>query len=269
MQTVQGLPGRAGGAFRADAEHWKLAPHQALALAVVPILIVLTMTAMVPAFDLFVWVTAEDSLMEWLQFLMVFLAGMLLARHGVRLARVRQRLAAVLALTLAAGLIFIAGEEIAWGQRLFGFGTPAALEAVNYQSETTIHNISSLHQAFIYAVMLGGLAAAAAPLAWWALAGQRSRSALTDMVVPPLCLIPAFIMPFSYRLTRMVVSLEDQFPHLEFHITKFSEVTELCLYFGVFWFAWLNVRRFGQRHLADAPAAHRPERPAQPQTGGT
>ena len=36
---------------------------------------------------------------------------------------------------------FVAGEEISWGQRLFGFETPDALRAINTQNEFNIHNI--------------------------------------------------------------------------------------------------------------------------------
>ncbi|MFN8476230.1 MAG: hypothetical protein U0074_00170 [Kouleothrix sp.] len=34
----------------------------------------------------------------------------------------------------------IAGEEISWGQRLFGW-QPSDLAAINHQGETTVHNI--------------------------------------------------------------------------------------------------------------------------------
>ncbi len=39
-------------------------------------------------------------------------------------------------------LMFIfMGEEISWGQRIFGFATPESLSAINGQNETNIHNI--------------------------------------------------------------------------------------------------------------------------------
>lgn len=39
-------------------------------------------------------------------------------------------------------LFFVAfGEEISWGQRIFGWSTPEALAEVNYQQETNIHNL--------------------------------------------------------------------------------------------------------------------------------
>jgi hypothetical protein len=39
----------------------------------------------------------------------------------------------------------IAGEEISWGQRIFGIGTPESLESANVQQELNLHNIEGLH----------------------------------------------------------------------------------------------------------------------------
>lgn len=44
-------------------------------------------------------------------------------------------------LTLALVFFFGAGEEISWGQRIFGFTTPESLIENNVQGETTIHNL--------------------------------------------------------------------------------------------------------------------------------
>ena len=53
-------------------------------------------------------------------------------------------------------------------------------------------------------------------------------------------------MPFGYRFARLFLGIDTRFPDFIFHITKFSEVTELCLYFGVLAFAWLNLRQLEQ-----------------------
>ena len=50
---------------------------------------------------------------------------------------------AVWVATWTAACVYFAGEEISWGQWIFGWETPAALEAVNDQGETNLHNISS------------------------------------------------------------------------------------------------------------------------------
>lgn len=44
-------------------------------------------------------------------------------------------------LTLAC--FYFAGEELSWGQHLFGWATPEYLNTINDQGETNIHNISS------------------------------------------------------------------------------------------------------------------------------
>ena len=75
-----------------------------------------------------------------------------------------------LLLLLAFVLIFGAGEEVSWGQRIFGWGTPHDLAHANTQDETNLHDlrffggflsISHLSQLFwlSFAVAIPGLAA--------------------------------------------------------------------------------------------------------------
>ena len=45
--------------------------------------------------------------------------------------------------TWTAACIYFAGEEISWGQWIFGWETPEAMEALNDQGETNLHNMSS------------------------------------------------------------------------------------------------------------------------------
>ena len=42
-------------------------------------------------------------------------------------------------------MIFFAGEEINWGQKILGFGTPEFIGEENQQSEFNIHNLSFIH----------------------------------------------------------------------------------------------------------------------------
>lgn len=43
-------------------------------------------------------------------------------------------------------MFMVGGEEISWGQRIFGIATPASLDSVNVQNEFNIHNINGIHQ---------------------------------------------------------------------------------------------------------------------------
>lgn len=229
--------------FERDSHAWNLTQWQAILIVAVPIVIVLVMAAAVPFFELYFWLTAEDSMIEWLQFLLLLAAGLIFARMGLRLTYSHGHGLRLLYLIVALGTFFIAGEEISWGQRIFGWETPETLATVNYQNETTFHNIGSAHQPFIYAVMLGGMYGTLIPLLWLAFWNERPHSPLSALFVPPLCLVPAFVMPFGYRFIRLLFDLDTRFPRLIFPITSFSEVTELCLYFGVLVLAWLNLRR--------------------------
>jgi len=47
-------------------------------------------------------------------------------------------------LALAALFVFGFGEEISWGQRIFGYGTPESLAEANAQGETNVHNLAAL-----------------------------------------------------------------------------------------------------------------------------
>jgi multisubunit Na+/H+ antiporter MnhG subunit len=234
---------RAADMFEQDSRLWGLSLREALVIAAMPIIVTLGMIALVRVPDLFVWLTAEDSVMEWLQFVLIFASSLIFARLSLHLYQTHQVRNAFLCLVFALGTFFVAGEEIAWGQHIFGWSTPGALEAVNVQQETTLHNISSAHSIFVYGVMLAGLYGVLAPLLNANRSNQNRPSGLRFLLIPPLCLVPAFFMPFGYRFSRLAFGVDTLFPRLIFPITKFSEVTELCLYFGVAVFAWLNLRK--------------------------
>jgi hypothetical protein len=46
-------------------------------------------------------------------------------------------------LMVTAACVYIAGEELSWGQQFFHWATPESLQDINDQNETNIHNISS------------------------------------------------------------------------------------------------------------------------------
>lgn len=89
---------------------------------------------------------AEDGVVEWVGALALLAGAAMYAAAFLRELRLgaasgRSRLGTWLVLALAAALLFLGLEEISWGQRLFGWGTPEALSEVNAQDETTLHNL--------------------------------------------------------------------------------------------------------------------------------
>jgi hypothetical protein len=239
---------RGAEVFARDSEAWGLTPGRAFIIALFPILATFAFVATARFPGVFVWVVDEDSLLETFQFLLILAVSLLSGWLSTRLLRGGWRRAATLYVLLMLGTFFVAGEEISWGQRIFGWRTPEALEAINAQQEISVHNIHGLHQPFIYAVMLGGMYGAVLPFVGLALPTDRRRSMLGYLLIPPLCLVPAFLVPFGYRLCRLVFQPELYVApgYRVFVITEFNELTELCLYFGLLAFVWLNLRRLRQ-----------------------
>ncbi|MCC7385137.1 MAG: hypothetical protein IT384_25040 [Deltaproteobacteria bacterium] len=80
----------------------------------------------------------EDAWAEWATVFAYAAAGGL-ALVGA-LQRSRDRWARLTLLGLAAFTLFVAGEEISWGQRLFSFRPPKVFLEHNFQQESNLHN---------------------------------------------------------------------------------------------------------------------------------
>jgi len=80
---------------------------------------------------------------------LLFLYGFRLARRS--LDKTWTSLAKQL-IYLGVALLFFfgAGEEISWGQRIFGFETPETLAQVNKQDELNLHNLSVLENSELF-----------------------------------------------------------------------------------------------------------------------
>src|SRR5690242_12778868 len=92
---------------------------------------------------LFHWLLDEDHLVEWLQFALLAFTVVAAGIGSVRMARRGQWAAAALYVLFALAAFVLAGEEISWGQRVFGYGVPEGLAAVNDQREVNLHNIAA------------------------------------------------------------------------------------------------------------------------------
>lgn len=82
----------------------------------------------------------EDGWAEWATCCAFALAAGL-AIHALWRTRWQQRLHGLALLGLALFCVFVAGEEISWGQRLLGFKPPALFLENNHQQESNLHNL--------------------------------------------------------------------------------------------------------------------------------
>ncbi len=83
-------------------------------------------------------VNKEDGVIESLTALLFFLASCISA---LNLRRATSRRTRIWLILMALGFFACSGEEISWGQRILGYGTPDSVMALNVQGEFNIHNM--------------------------------------------------------------------------------------------------------------------------------
>ena len=83
--------------------------------------------------------SAEDGPLEWSTALFLFAAGVICVLRVLRLRKGGRYVAITLLGALV--LFFGAGEEISWGQRIFGWASGEFWQENNAQAETNLHNL--------------------------------------------------------------------------------------------------------------------------------
>ena len=90
--------------------------------------------------ETFNYLTREDYWMEYLTAVWFLLAGFLLFGTAWLEPSFYRRCIYIIG---GMAMVFAAGEEISWGQRIFGFATPDFLLPLNESKEFNVHNISN------------------------------------------------------------------------------------------------------------------------------
>jgi hypothetical protein len=222
-----------------DAAHrWNIPLEMAEAIFLAPFLGAAAIILARADKSFFRFLVREDSVLESLQFVGFVVASVLAALVGRRLLASKRHLPAALFFVFALGCFGIAGEEIAWGQRLFDYDTPDALEEINEQRETTVHNIGTVQNGVNLIFALVGLYGS---LGAWFLRLRRPQWSLrpdVDLLIPPLFLTSCFLIVFGYKTLRYLFFRESGFT-----VTKLGEWPELCLAFAFAAYSFLTLRR--------------------------
>jgi hypothetical protein len=178
----------------------------------------------------------EDSLIEWLQFLAFATGGAFALLVASQLRRRGLRWQGLAYGGFAVCCFFVAGEELNWGQRLFGFETPELFREISREDEVKVHDAGKALDLFIAAQAVVG---AYGSLGAW-LIHLRGR-APAALFVPPLFLTSAFLVGFAWRAAGPLV------PDDNLYSVIYGEWSELCLAFGLAAFAALNFRRLARQ----------------------
>ncbi|KUK84170.1 MAG: hypothetical protein XD98_0142 [Microgenomates bacterium 39_6] len=98
----------------------------------------------------------EDGPVEYLQsffYLVAAILGLVITGHFFKN---NQKKLALIYLFFSLGLFFIAGEEISWGQRIFGLDNPDFFAQHNTQEEISIHNLGPIQDLLHFGYILVG-----------------------------------------------------------------------------------------------------------------
>ncbi len=226
------------------AAAWGISNRSMLMLLVVPFLVAVTgvATALMGK-ETYKWFTGEDRIAESFQALLYALALVLCVVIVTRLWREGRRGIALLYVIVAVGLTFMVGEEVSWGQRFFGWTTPESFLEANKQGETNLHNIHGVGYAFKWLQLVVGAYGTLLPLLLLRVNVQPRMRQFLAMVVPPVTLVPYFMMLFIWRMYRNLFEAPRQF---YFVVSEYNEVMELILASGFFMFMLYQLRKLNE-----------------------
>jgi hypothetical protein len=193
------------------------------------------------------WIIPEGyGVLEFSQFL-IMIAALAIAVRLLFEPFVRAR-PFVLAVTIVAALssLFIAGEEMSWGQHFFHWNTPEYW--ANIDNETNLHKTYDLFDkaprvTLELGVLIGGILIPAA--AWFRPEIRASRVAL---FIPAAALVPTALLAAGFKL------LDEARAAGALHaFERPSEMIESYLFFFILAYLIVFTRRIGELK-ADRPA---------------
>ena len=132
-------------------------------------------------------VMQEDRLVEWSTAVIFLIAGATYLRRALKHRRLFDGLVGLF-------LVFVAGEEISWGQRLLGFVPPSPFLAHNTQQELTLHNFADVFgkpKWILAAVLVAYGVLLPASQRWTAMRAAATRVGAT---IPSRDLVPWYVI---------------------------------------------------------------------------
>lgn len=119
----------------------RLSPTEKIIIGLVLVILITGFILFYTDLHLFETYVQEDGIVEWLTVLGLLLGvGVCLSRFG-KLRKYRNWWFLFVTLDLGLLLFFAAGEEISWGQRIFGIKSSEFFLEKNAQGETNLHNL--------------------------------------------------------------------------------------------------------------------------------
>ena len=148
----------------------------------------------------------EDGIVEWTTTLLLFASSVYLASRIIVLRKTKPKFWMICTLVLSALFFFGAGEEISWGQRIFGMESSEFFEQHNAQKETNLHNL--------------------------VVDGTKINKLIFGQVLTAILIIYLLIVPYFYKkwtwLNKLIILFGVPLPRLH-HSIAFIAVTALIM----------------------------------------
>ena len=184
--------------------------------------------------DAFIGLTKEDGWVENSQVVLFLLGAVFAGAIARTLSQLAPHRGWTRVYSLAVyGLIWVSGEEVSWGQRIFGWRTPEWLAAYNLQGESNFHNLVGLSW-FIDRLMYAGVLGAV--LLVWVLRRRLRRGDLRGYLwIPHPVLIPALLCYLTGKSSVLEQLTMGWYPEAQWKLVTrgLQEVRELLLAFAV------------------------------------
>jgi hypothetical protein len=231
--------------LRLGARDWGTSPAVIAIMVVVPFVVVASGLATAAlGRDAYQWFVDEDRFAETTQVIAFAAAAVFGVLTATRLRAGGERTLAAVFFVIGLGLVWVVGEEISWGQRIFGWATPETLLAVNRQAESNVHNILAVEITLRWVQFCVGAWGALLPFLLLRRPAQFRKWPIDlGRFVPHLVLVPYFACTFLWRAYRNVAPTPSSH---RFFFAEWGEVIELNLALGFMLFMlyqWIQARR--------------------------
>ena len=229
--------------MQVDVKKWPL--YQKIFYFAAPLYLFLMIVIHFNDEELFFLLTQEDHIIEYLQFFTFAIAG-IIALLIVNIIGKKDIKLSLFHLILGLALLFVAGEEISWGQRLIGLETPQSLADINYQYELTLHNIRPIQRVMHFVYMAIGL---------WGVAGRlilRHLKTIPEKLKPYL--VPRYYLLFYFMAAGVFFTFSEYVlwyyeiaTAAKIGVHRWQEVSEIYVSIGFMMFALDNYKRIKKR----------------------
>ncbi|MBD3279362.1 MAG: hypothetical protein GF390_01475 [Candidatus Pacebacteria bacterium] len=184
-------------------------------------------------------IVKEGNRIENLQFatlLLTLILGLQAILRTIKNHKIKPGLKSIylaVLVTFALGCVFLAGEEVAWGQHWFHYEIKS-IQSQNRQQEITLHNSPLMANAIFNLYILIATYGTFSWLLPWLVKKLSSKNLNKYFVF----FTEWYTMP--YFLVLLLFQAQQKHFDAGELIRHWGEYTELMLYLGFFWIAWRN-----------------------------